>query len=217
MHTFSLCLLYKVLNFRLANILHVSNIDVKIIWQIVKEVRKSFQAKNLKLDCQGDMSQWIEPNPILSDDHIIDNVENVQEKLKIQPKITTIDNIAQSTLDIAANMFTYLNSCPPKYLKMIDFYANILKNPSTKKILLAFLSITETATGVIEVSSKEILRKIMEKLDLVNYKNIDTITEEENNNNISAVCKFEDSISDECKNVLDVLGSIFICLNRQEK
>ena len=96
---------------------------------------------------------------------------------------------------------------------MIDFYENIVKKASTKKILLAIMSITETSTGAIKVSSEKILRNIMEKLDLINYKHIDTITEVENNNNISADCKFEDSISNECKNVLDVLGSILICLN----
>ena len=122
---------------RLVNMLHISISDHDSFWNIVKQIRKSVLSKLPKLDCNAQ-------NTLLSDEQIKINVKTFEDSLNVNASLimTTIskktscgyygctiknfdvptiyENVSDETLNTAAEMFTYLNYCPPKLL--LSFY-----------------------------------------------------------------------------------------------
>ena len=135
---------------RFVNILHITKFGKEYTWKLVKDIRKFFLSKNINPECNS-------LETLLSIDLIRDNVMKVKEKLNLNEglKMTTITteqcmqypcktikvdvpilykDITKNTLQTAAEMFTYLNYCPPKLL--LSAYDNVLKSTSPKKIVL---------------------------------------------------------------------------------
>ena len=153
--------------FRLVNILEMTKVDEKNVKKIVRQIRKSFFSVNIDPTCQ-------EENTLLSDGYIKDNIDVVEEKLKLNIGIALNKSVADETLKFAANLFTYLNYCPPK-----DFYVlSVIKSQSAKNILLALISMMKTSQNAGKKSSTKIFKKAMEIFKLRIYRDIDKITKE---------------------------------------
>ena len=105
-----------------------------------------------------------ESDTLLSDSYIKDNIDIVEEKLKLNKE--TSPN---------KNLFTYLNYCPPK-----DFYvlSSITKSESARNILLALTSMMKTSKNAGKESYTKIFTKATEIMNLSIYKDIDVITRE---------------------------------------
>ena len=160
-----------------------TKLDVESAWKIVKKTRKSFLSEHTDPECQAE-------NIILSDDYIKENINTIEENLKLQLNITSTPyvNISVETLQSAVQMYTYLNYCPPKHS---DFLKSSIKLESPKNILFALISIIKTTKNADKRSAAIILAKAMELFKLENYKNIDAITREdafENCRNITKSC-----------------------------
>ena len=84
-----------------------------------------------------------------------------------------LKDVSKETFKTAAKMFTYLNACTPKQLFL--FYKELLTSASTKEILLALTSIHKTAKSLIKEKSDKLLSKVLEKLELIQYRNVQAV------------------------------------------
>ena len=138
------------------------------VWKIVKQIRKSFLSQNTEPECQ-------DHETLLSDSYIKDNIDVVEEKLKLNIETDHNKKVSDETLQFAANLFTYLNYCPNK-----DFHVllSIIKSESAKNILLTLTSMMKTSQNAGKISSTKIFTKAMEIFSLFIYRDIDAITKE---------------------------------------
>ena len=148
----------------------MSQISQENILKIVKKIRKSILSEENDPECEY-------PNTLLSNSYVKKNINSVKEKLNLTTTFNmTNKNVTKKTLEQAAQMFTYLNYCPPHlyyFLRKIEF------SETPKNILLAIISIIKTRNNAEKRSSTKIFTKIMEKLKLHNHKDIDIITKGE--------------------------------------
>ena len=170
--------------------LHNSRSDLRSFWNIVEELRKSVFSKILKLDCNAQST-------LLSDEQIKLNIKTLEDTLNMNQSLimetitkticssygcdtkrfdvpTIYKNVTYETLQSAAEMFTYLNYCPPKLL--LSFYNDLFKSASPRNIILAITSINRKAQNSAKESSVTILKKVMETLKLIKYEDIQIIT-----------------------------------------
>ena len=130
--------------------------DIDNIWIIIKQVRKNYLSHNDDLECP----KW--EHKIAYND-IKTNIDYVEAHLRA--KSTDYDsheNITEDILQIGAEMFTYLNFCPPK--KLLQFYKELLLQRSTKDLILAMTNIMKTRRNAEKSSATKIWSKISQKL-----------------------------------------------------
>ena len=143
--------------------------DIKKVWRIVKEIRKSFLSKNKE-------DLYCSPPDLLKSDDIKDILNNLEEKLKLKLTIP-IKIIKHETLLLSAEIFIYISYCPPT--KFYKFIGNLIESTFPKNILLALASIMKTSQNAAKRSSTKIFKKAMAIFKLSNYKVIDAITKED--------------------------------------
>ena len=138
------------------------------VWKIVKETRMTFLSRTIQKKCYRLI-------PMLSDVNIQENINMVGEKLKVNTTTTDYihENMTEHTLKTAAEMFTYLNFCPPK---LLNFFDNLFNNASPREILLALMSSQGNSIAE-EQSFGKIFTKSMEFLKLDEYKILEGITQ----------------------------------------
>ena len=146
------------------------NNDQKTIWNVIKETRKIYLSKHIESECQND-------DTIVRNDYLAENIRKVEDKLHMNTStVTTSENFGQETLETAAEMFTYLNYCPPEPFKNLVrlFRQDLFKsgNLASKDILLALASIIQSSQNAIKESSTEVLRKTLRVLKMVQHENI---------------------------------------------
>ena len=151
-------------SYSLAHILHNTELDWDRVWKIVKDKRKSFLYEYSDVVCQND-------DTILADEYIEENINATRRELRATLKSSK--NVTKETLKIAAEMFTYLNHCPPK---LISFYADLFNNGKPRYIMLALTSIIKSSQNAAKSSSLKIFSKVQEKFDLMNYEKVRIIT-----------------------------------------
>ena len=139
-------------------------LDQDNVWKIVRKIRKSYLFQLKDPEC------WM----LLSDSFIKDNIDVIEEKLKLNIEINPNKNVSDETLAFAADIFTYLISCPSE-----DFYVlSVIKSESAKNILLALTSMMKTSQNAGKQSYTKIFTKAMEIFRLFIYRDIDVITKE---------------------------------------
>ena len=108
-------LLTHMIMFRFTNMLHMSQLDIQTKRNIVKEVRNKYLVQNPKnWDCIN--------NVILPDQTTEELVKKVEEILNLNKKIPEnntpdlekITDQSRKFIQAAAEMFIFLNYCPPK-------------------------------------------------------------------------------------------------------
>ena len=149
------------------------NNDQKTIWNVIKETRKIYLSKHIESECQN-------YDTIVRNDHLAENIRAVEDKLNLNLSTNTIsEDVGQETLETAAEMFTYLNYCPPEPFKNLVrlFRQDLFKsgNLASKDILLALASIIQSSQNAIKESSTRVLRKTMKILNLVQHENIENV------------------------------------------
>ena len=90
----------------------MTKVDQKNVWKIVRHIRKSFLLPNIDTTCQN-------VDPLLFDKYIKDNIDIVEEKLIVNATTTPNIDVTNETLQLAAELFTYLNYCPTKYFYVL--------------------------------------------------------------------------------------------------
>ena len=135
------------------------------VWEIVKETRKSFLSQNNNPECQ-------ESDTLQSDSYIKENIDIVEEKLKLNIAINTNKNVSEETLQTTAKMFTYLNYCPPKLLSFIKY---LITTGTPKDIILGLTSTKMTLLDKRKLFD-EVFIQVMNKFNLKHYETIQIIT-----------------------------------------
>ena len=171
--------------------------DFKRFSEIVRETRISFLSAKPKTTCET------EEKTMLSDQHIEDNVNGLMKRLNLENIIrsTPYANVSYETLQKSAEMFTYLNYCPPKFYNSI---IQIIKSASSKHIILTMTSILKMSKNAAKRSSIKMLMKVIAMFKLDFYKKIDKITIGNGFNE----CKLNGQ-NDSCNESLKVLGKIY--------
>ena len=104
-------------------------------------------------------------------DNIKTNIDNVEKHLTSKPINQNNQYLKAHILQTGAEMFIYLNFCPPKLLK---FYEDLLVQGSIKDIILAFTNIMKTRRNAEMLSTTKTWNKIREKLKFLKYKQIES-------------------------------------------
>ena len=107
-----------------------------------------------------------------SDSYIKENIDIVEEKLKLNIAINTNKNVSEETLQTTAKMFTYLNYCPPKLLSFIKY---LITTGTPKDIILGLTSTKMTLLDKRKLFD-EVFIQVMNKFNLKHYENIQILT-----------------------------------------
>ena len=140
--------------------------NIDNFWIIIKQVRKNYLSQNDDPECKNNQ---------IAEDDIKTNIDNIEENLNTNS--TNYDyydeNITEDILQTGAEMFTYVNFCPPK--KLLQFYKELLLQGSTKDIILAVTNIMKTRRNAEKVTATKIWSKIEMKLKYLKYNGIDSV------------------------------------------
>jgi len=169
----------------------LSGLDNEILWEIIKNVRLKCLIENAnKLDstfaycfaaddrlfsaktlCWNDFIQELE----ISGSKHIDYNSNV---------LWSQYHFTKNQLDVAGEMYIYLNMCPKFMDDWIQLYANIIQNFSPDYIVQALNRIIITGRMKRDATIEDIARKILIKHDKVfslKFHTIDKLTKVESN------------------------------------
>ena len=154
---------------RFVNILQQYHYDIDNLWMKVKQVRNDFLVKNDDPKCLIDQVNKI------AEKYIKTNIDRVEIYLtKYSNDSDFYENITEKNLQTGAEMFTYLNFCPPKNL--IKFYKELLLLKSPKQIILAMTNIMKTRKNAEKLTATKIWNKIENSLKYLKYRKIDSVT-----------------------------------------
>ena len=107
---------------------------------------------------------------LASNNDIQNNIKKASDILNITVTDIPLENVTDETLQMAVEMFTYMNFFPPK---LILLYKKLFQNESPKKIILAMASILKASEGPSKESSKKIWFKLKEYLPPLYSQNND--------------------------------------------
>lgn len=148
----------------------MTNLDQKNVWKIVEKIRISLLSEHSDLDCNSDSDKAL----LLSDKNILNNINSLAAELKLNMTSIPNRNVSKETLQIAVEMFTYLNICPTKLLK---FTSHLFKTGTTREMILALTSIIKTIKNDKE---KELtiknLNMLLNSFSLGEYEKIQILT-----------------------------------------
>ena len=150
--------------------MHITKVEN--VWDIAIEKRKSLLFNHSYIECESNV--WGSNPSLVPDDKIIENIEYIVNVLRLNVTRDTIKDVSNKTLNDAADVFTYLNYCPPKHL--ISFYKELIKTGSSRNLILAMTSVIKTSKYAAKRSSTKIYSKLMRILGLSNSENIQILT-----------------------------------------
>ena len=110
---------------RFANILLMDNLNVELIWRAVKNTKSAISSDE---KCIYNNYEAVV---------MTDNVESVQQYLHVKSSDDVSDQMTNETLEIAAKMFWYLNSCTKESKPWVQFYTNLFQNSPPDQIVLS--------------------------------------------------------------------------------
>ena len=139
--------------------------DINHTWDIVKNIREKFLLEHPKYECQL-------ADTLIADQYITENIDIIERELQVQQNDTIFDNITKEALEIGAEIYTYLNYCPPR---IIQFYKELLLKGSEKEIILVLTNIMKTRRNAEMETAESIWKKIDLEFNFL-YQNIEKIT-----------------------------------------
>ena len=158
--------------------LHVKAGAKDSMWKIVQENRKLLMANYVQCSYLYELT----PDPEMSAYHkYINTIASAQEKenlIQSTQSNVSYQDVDENTFETAAEMYTYLYSCPSQDLKnQLQFVEYLFTKASTQNILLALISTYNSQDRAVGKSSFKILTNIMKKLNLNQHETIQNIKE----------------------------------------
>ena len=126
----------------------------KNTWKMVKDVRKE-EYYNKSQSC--DQTDLLNSKNYFPKDQIASNFDSINSLTDANVSYE-IKNISRETIDLAGEMFVFLNSCPSP---LVSFYHYILQKSSTE-ILIA---LNQQKKIAVSPTSQEIANKVYKKLE----------------------------------------------------
>ena len=155
-----------------------------------------------KVQCYGSL---------ISPTNIALNIQALQKELKINASSISNENVPNKALQIAAEMFAYLNFCVnEEFGYIVSLYENIFTSLSPKDIIFAMTNIHQSSP---KTSAGKVTAKVLDKMTKIlnfQHSNIDNLLAK------SVPTTYKDSFlncklnsADEfCINTLNTLGPI---------
>ena len=111
--------------------------------------------------------------PILLEETLINNIiGELENRLNITQDSSIHSDVTNQILQAAAQIFTFLNFCPPKILK---FYESLFRNASSKNILLALTNVVKVSQNAAKRSAIKILQTTLKTLRLAQFEKIEAL------------------------------------------
>ena len=127
--------------------------DVKVIWSHIKVLRLEYLKKNSLIQCSE------VGNSFIDEQNIKHNLEKLSQIVQIISSDQSKKNLSKTDINVGAEMFVALNSCPSYYVKM---YWNVIYGPESRIAMVA-LKILKKAN----IDFKKEALKIFSKISLV--------------------------------------------------
>ena len=137
--------------FRFVNAVANSELGNKVIWEHIKNIRLDYLMKSTDLKCE---------NSFIPQQNILSNFDKISQILATKSFREVNQNLTKSTIDISAEMFLTLNSCPSSYLKL---YWKAIHGSKSRIAMLAS-NIIKIANGGLKKDALKIFAKITEVL-----------------------------------------------------
>ena len=153
----------------MANIIHLTNLDKKNVWKVVK---------NLKSELSLDLECRLSPDLLLYDDKM-SQVNLLEDQLGIESTEVRFENIGRENLKTAAEIYIYLNTCPDSLKPWFSFYKDLFHDQAPNQIILTLNRMmkskgTEVKDG--NIRAAKLMEKITNKLSL-HYKDIQRLAQ----------------------------------------
>ena len=148
--------------------MEMTKLDQENVWRIVRKTRQLFLSENASPNCEDDKT-------LLTYRHIKDIGNSLSGKFKLKASSVAKKKISDKMLlKTAAEMFTYLNFCPPK---LLTFIVHLFKTGTPRDMILALAGIQKSLQ---EASEKrkiiEIFQRVMNTFNLNHYEKVQIIT-----------------------------------------
>ena len=105
-------------------------------------------------------------------DIIQNNIKKIEVSLNITTSYDILQNISTKSLQTAAEMFLYLNHCPPKILNTLK---DIVMTYSTQDIFIHLMRIIESSLYY-EKSATKIFRELTKILPPLQYQELNFVS-----------------------------------------
>ena len=140
------------------------------LWKLLTKIKLEFVMKNMqkvsKMDCYIYNPQ---KTGFIKDEDITNNVKSIEDGLNVMATDITFENITDEALEMAGEMFIYLNQCPGYLYGWQLFYSDLLNGSPPDVIILTLNRILKSAKNsedVIANLAKMILGRITDLLQL---------------------------------------------------
>ena len=139
---------------RFANILLLTNTDFQTIWIVVKNIKSEFISKNCPT--------W---QQLHSREIIRSQITKVEEHLKVTTSEQIFENMTETELQPAAEMFIYLTTCSQSVKSWYFFYEDLFTQHSTAEIIVTLNRVLKGERTQKNMNTKRIATNIFKKLD----------------------------------------------------
>ena len=152
--------------------LHFEQVQQDSFWNFMREIRVMNVFTQEDIECSKDSNCILFTEKMLKKNNFM-----METKLGMTSNYKILENVKKETLQLAAEMFTYLNFCPKK-LDSVLMYQQIFKKASAKDILLALNSIRRKSTSFDKNIVEQVWSFVTNKLNITSYKKLKSYTNE---------------------------------------
>ena len=138
---------------RFSNMIHLASSNVDTIWNILKETKLNVYDKCV--------------NGLYGKNFLISQVEAIHKKLNMNATEDIFNNITDTTLKSAAEMFLFLNSCPDDLRYWYLLYADLFENKAPEVIVLTLNRIMKGERNPENKRLKDIAKHLLKRVDLM--------------------------------------------------
>ena len=152
--------------------LHFEQVQQDSFWNFMREIRVMNVFTQEDIECSKDSDCILFTEKMLKKNNFM-----METKLGMTSNYKILENVKKETLQLAAEMFTYLNFCPKK-LDSVLMYQQIFKKATAKDILLALNSIRRKSTSFDKNIVEQVWSFVTNKLNITSYKKLKSYTNE---------------------------------------
>ena len=127
------------------------NFEVEKVWKNIKELRTNYLKSNMTKE--NDTCQVF-----IQDEHINVIIKEMAELMKLSNASDDIQELEKESIDVAAKMFIYLNSCPDSYDNWKDYPKIFIWFGDISKLVLSMFKVISKSMSV---DAKNILLKFL--------------------------------------------------------
>ena len=141
--------------------IHLGSSSMDNVWNILKETKLNVYDKCV--------------NGLYSENILMSQLETVHKKLNMNATEDIFDNITDTTLKSAAEMFLFLNSCPDDFRYWFLLYSDLFENKSPEVIVLTLNRILKGERNTENRRLKDIAKHLLTRVTTLLSLKFETI------------------------------------------